>query len=137
MNGRMASACCLALLLGQWRLGAQASWVPVDWIDAAGRRHVIEYDRNALRGVATVLVVSVRRDREAAMRQEQTILPGDHPWTRQEMELDCAAENWRVARWEARDETGRLLASGGGEGWQPIRAQGYPRALAWRLCPWP
>ena len=118
-------------------LVAQSSWIPIQWTGPDKTWFTIEYDRNAVRRLAVTLTIPLRRDRLSAMRQDSVIADGAHPWTRQEIELDCTGENWRVVRWEARDETGTLLASGGGATWSLIRAEGYPRALERRLCPWP
>lgn len=132
---------CTAVVLAMHGLAhgvvGQSSWVLLQWTGPDGEWRTIEYDRGAMRRVAGTWTVTLRRDRLTAMRQDSVIIAGEHPWTRQEIELDCTDEIWRVVRWEARDETGTLLAAGGGAGWLPIRSGGYPRALERRLCPWP
>lgn len=133
--GRTAVA--LATLGPAGSLAGQSGWVLLQWTGPDGEWQAIEYDRGAMRGVAGTWTLALRRDRLTAMRQDSVIVAGEHPWTRQEIELDCTDEIWRVVRWEARDETGTLLASGGSAGWLPIGASGYPRALERRLCPWP
>lgn len=133
----------LALALLAWVLlvpapgAAQQGWVLLQWTDDEGDWQTLEYDHGSIRRLASTLMIELRRDRLTAIRQDSVIAEGEHPWTRQAVELDCFDEIWRVTRWEARDETGVLLSSGGGEGWRPIRAGGYPRALERRLCPWP
>lgn len=135
------SWCCAAVALATLgaaeRVAGQSSWVLLQWTGPDGEWRSIEYDRGGMRGLAGTWTITLRRDRLTAMRQDSVIIAGEHPWTRQEIELDCTDEIRRVVRWEARDETGTLLASGGSAGWLPIRATGSPRALERRLCPWP
>lgn len=133
----VAGVVMAAIVSGPSAAGAQVGWAVLQWTDADGRWHSLEYDRSTVGRVGSTLAIRLRRDREEAMRQDPLLAPGAHPWTRQEIELDCVDEIWRVVHWEARDETGTLLASGGGEGWLPIRAHGFPRTLERRLCPWP
>lgn len=116
---------------------AQHGWALLQWTDDEGDWQTLEYDRASIRRLASTLTVELRRDRLTAIRQDSVIVEGEHPWTRQAVELDCLDEIWRVVRWEARDETGVLLSAGGGEGWRPIRSGGYPRALERQFCPWP
>ncbi len=135
-----SSGVVLVAVLALGRPGAaaaQVGWVPLQWPGPSDTWFTLEYDRATVRRAGTTWSMVLRRSPEEALRQEPPTVAGSHPWTRQEIELDCVDEVWRVVRWESRDGAGTLLASGGGATWSLIRADGYPRALERRLCPWP
>ena len=119
---------------GRSELAAQSDWVPLRWESASGPRDV-EYSRSSIKVDGDSVLISIRRDRATALRQDTTIAPESNPWTTMDMLIDCGHNAWRPKRFASTDSTGALATVGNFGRWVPIEAKTLSAVIKLQFCP--
>jgi hypothetical protein len=115
-------------------LTAQSDWVSLRWESANGPRD-IEYSRSSVKIVGDSVLISIRRDRATALRQDTTIAPESNPWTTMDMLIDCGHNVWRPKWFASVDSTGAPATEGNFSRWVPIEAKTLSAVIKLRFCP--